>query len=88
MTYLLAEECRGEFFTGWHLYLRDRPDGSRNDHPYNPWGWLRDEFARAPARRRNDRNSIQFRRSSLHAAPSRLGRLRCAVSGASTGKHA
>jgi len=39
--YLLAEYCPGPFYMGWHLYLRDRNDGSPNDERWDGWGWLR-----------------------------------------------
>lgn len=40
--WLLAEECKADFYTGWWLYLRDRNDGTRNDD--GDWGWQRDEW--------------------------------------------
>ena len=37
--YILPEYCDADLFTGWHLYERDRRDGSPNDD--GSWGWLR-----------------------------------------------
>jgi len=40
--FILPEFCEGSyegFFRGWHLYLRQRTDGSRNDD--GDWGWIR-----------------------------------------------
>jgi len=39
--WLLAEECKAQFYMGWWLYVRDRNDGSKNDD--GEWGWQRDE---------------------------------------------
>lgn len=36
---LIAEYCGGQFYMGWHLYYRQRADGSRNDD--GEWGWIR-----------------------------------------------
>ncbi|WP_455387604.1 hypothetical protein [Petrachloros mirabilis] len=44
MPYLIAEYCCSQFYHGWHLYQRDRNDGSRNDDPWDWWGWLRGDF--------------------------------------------
>jgi hypothetical protein len=40
--FILPEFCKGSyegFFRGWHLYLRQRLDGGRNDDV--DWGWIR-----------------------------------------------
>ena len=37
--YILPEYCSADLFMGWHLYERDRRDGSRNDD--GDWGWIR-----------------------------------------------
>jgi hypothetical protein len=37
--FLYPEYCDADLFTGWHLYLRDRNDGSPNDD--GGWGWVR-----------------------------------------------
>ncbi len=39
MKTLIAEYNPATFYMGWHLYLRDRTDGSRNDD--GEWGWIR-----------------------------------------------
>lgn len=46
--YILAEYCRGPFYMGWWLYLRESNDGRRNRD--GEWGWLRDEFDRRKVR--------------------------------------
>jgi hypothetical protein len=43
--YLYPEFCSHDFFHGWHLYERDRNDGSRNDD--GDWGWIRSSSMRA-----------------------------------------
>lgn len=42
--FILAEYCCSHFYHGWHLYERNRNDGSRNDDPWDWWGWLRGEL--------------------------------------------
>lgn len=37
--YLYPEYCSGPFYMGWHIYERDRNDGSINDS--GDWGWIR-----------------------------------------------
>ena len=37
--WIIAEYCDADLFTGWHLYERDRYDGSPNED--GDWGWLR-----------------------------------------------
>lgn len=37
--YLIAEYCRGPFYMGWHLYLRDYRPFRRNKD--GSWGWIR-----------------------------------------------
>ena len=39
--WLIAEECKAQFYTGWWLYLRDRNDGTPNK--WGDWGWQRYE---------------------------------------------
>lgn len=36
--YIIPEYCSHAIYHGWHLYERDRPDGSRNDD--GDWGWF------------------------------------------------
>jgi hypothetical protein len=38
LVYILPEFCHHDFFNGWHLYERERADGSRNSD--GEWGWL------------------------------------------------
>ena len=37
--YLIAEYCKGPFYMGWHLYLRDYRAFRRNKD--DSWGWIR-----------------------------------------------
>ena len=37
--YLIAEYCRGPFYMGWHLYLRENRAFRRNAD--GNWGWIR-----------------------------------------------
>ncbi|HEA67791.1 MAG TPA: hypothetical protein ENI07_13355 [Desulfobacterales bacterium] len=37
--YLVAEYCRGPFYMGWHLYLRENRAMKRNQD--GSWGWIR-----------------------------------------------
>ena len=37
--YLIAEYCRGPFYMGWHLYLRENRILKRNKD--GGWGWIR-----------------------------------------------
>ena len=37
--YLIAEYCRGPFYMGWHLYLRENRTFKRNQD--GRWGWIR-----------------------------------------------
>lgn len=37
--FLIAEYCRGPFYMGWHLYLRDYRAFRRNKD--GSWGWIR-----------------------------------------------
>lgn len=45
--YLIAEYCRGPFYMGWHLYLRDSAEKNKRNVD-GSWGWIRrpeeDEF--------------------------------------------
>jgi len=44
--FLVAEYCRGPFFMGWHLYLRDSKKFQLNDD--GEWGWVRRVFENKP----------------------------------------
>jgi len=37
--YLVAEYCRGPFYMGWHIYIRDHRTFRRNID--GGWGWVR-----------------------------------------------
>ena len=37
--FLVAEYCRGPFYMGWHLYLRENTAPKRNSD--GGWGWVR-----------------------------------------------
>lgn len=37
--FLVAEYCKGPFYMGWHLYLRENRDFRRNKS--GNWGWIR-----------------------------------------------
>lgn len=37
--FLVAEYCRGPFYMGWHLYLRENRVFRRNSN--GGWGWIR-----------------------------------------------
>ena len=37
--FLVAEYCRGPFYMGWHLYLRENRVFKRNSD--GGWGWIR-----------------------------------------------
>ena len=37
--FLVAEYCRGPFYMGWHLYLRENRAMKRNNN--GGWGWIR-----------------------------------------------
>ena len=38
--YLIAEYCRGPFYMGWHLYLRESMDKNKRNSN-GSWGWIR-----------------------------------------------
>lgn len=38
--WLVAEYCGHDFYTGWHLYLRDDP-GYQKRNADGDWGWIR-----------------------------------------------
>jgi hypothetical protein len=44
--FLIAEYCRGPFYMGWHLYLRDYRAFRRNKDSY--WGWIRRPWQNKP----------------------------------------
>ena len=39
MKYLIAEYCRGPFYMGWHIYIRDHRAFRKNND--GSWGWIR-----------------------------------------------
>lgn len=38
--YLIAEYCNAQFYTGWHLYLRDNNNRQQRNAD-GEWGWIR-----------------------------------------------
>ncbi len=46
--WLIAEYCRGPFYMGWHLYLRESTDfHTRNKN--GSWGWVRGKLKESDA---------------------------------------
>lgn len=37
--YLIAEYCRGPFYMGWHVYLRDSAEKNKRNAG-GSWGWI------------------------------------------------
>ena len=50
MATIIAEFCSHDLYHGWHLYRRDRADGSRNDD--GSWGLLSGHWRIAPVHAR------------------------------------
>ena len=45
--YLIAEHCDADFYTGWHLYLRETPK-YQTPNSNGSWGWIRSGDLIAP----------------------------------------
>lgn len=40
LMFLIAEHCDAEFYSGWHLYLRDNKNRQQRNAD-GDWGWIR-----------------------------------------------
>lgn len=48
LSYIIPEFCHADFFHGWHIYERERIDGSRNSD--GDWGWFQGALSIMPVR--------------------------------------